>query len=90
MKKFVVACLAMSLMGSAFAQSSEQASASQPQTTSSSDHKAAAELPGAQSASSQSKGDLVPFYVVAGAGVLGAIIIASSGGGHHSGTTGTH
>ncbi|WP_139350382.1 hypothetical protein [Rhodanobacter sp. B04] len=89
MKKLIVALLAAGLMGSAFAQPASpqggQQSAPPPPAS------LAPSVPGAKTASTESLGDLTPFYVVAGIAAVGVIVVASgSSGGKKAATTGTH
>jgi hypothetical protein len=89
MKKMIVALLATGLMGSALAQSATPPAPAAP---------AQPTVPGAKGATVQSLGEMTPFYVIGGAALLGAIIVASNGGNDHktstptppTGTTGTH
>lgn len=92
MKKTIVALLASGLMGSALAQSTPPAEP-QPQAA------PAMSVPGAKGATVQSLGEMVPYYVISGVAIVGAVVAASSGGGSSSkkasdppptGTTGTH
>lgn len=88
MKKLIVALLATGLIGSAFAQTAPQqtpppAPVTTPAPTPS--------IPGARRATGESRGDLKPFYIVAGVAAVAAIAVAAgSSGGKSSGTTGTH
>lgn len=93
MKQLITALLATGLMGSAFAQNTK--TDQQPAPTPA----PAASIPGAKTATTQSLGDMVPFYVVGGVVVVGAIVAATDGGNGHkgsapgtgtTGTTGTH
>lgn len=94
MKKMIFALLATGLMGSALAQSTPPADSSQattsqqtpvrcaPGTTQQSQGAAGVPcVPGAKTATTQSLGDMVPFAVVGGVIVVGAIVAATSGGG---------
>lgn len=89
MKKLMIAMLVAGLASSAYAQSpapqTSQQSTPPPATTPS--------VPGAHTASTASLGDLTPFYVVAGAVAVGAIIVATNGNDKdkksNTGTTGT-
>ncbi|KQZ79822.1 hypothetical protein ASD55_03830 [Rhodanobacter sp. Root561] len=88
MKKMIVALLATGLMGSALAQSADS---QQPATP------PAPAVAGAKTATTQSLGEMTPFYVIGGVVIAGAIVAASSGGNDHktstpppTGTTGTN
>ncbi|HET8897282.1 MAG TPA: hypothetical protein VFN09_00670, partial [Rhodanobacteraceae bacterium] len=79
MKKMIVALLATGLMGSALAQSADQQQPATPPP--------APAVAGAKTATTQSLGEMTPFYVIGGVVVAGAIVAASSGGNDHKTST---
>lgn len=96
MRKMIVALLASGLMGSALAQSAPPADPQQQPQAAPPAAAPAPSVPGAKGATVQSLGEMVPYYVIGGVAVVGAIVAASSGGSDHkastppvTGTTGT-